>query len=135
MLNFGRFFVDIQPEKLTIKHGASAKNAVVALVVERNHVDGFVAMLQEARKDMVAREAVFESVDVPLYIKSMCDKQFKELVEDVKANSVSDVATKWGIGRKDSPTIITKFGGGSMSNMPRIKKTTRVWWWEYVKYA
>lgn len=97
MLNFGRFFVDIQPEKLTIKQGTSAKNAVVALVVERNHVDGFVAMLQEARKDMVAREAVFESVDVPLYIKSMCDTQFKELVEDVKANSVSDVATKWGI--------------------------------------
>ena len=97
MLNFGRFFVDIQPEKLTIKQGTSAKNAVVALVVERNHVDGFVAMLQEARKDMVAREAVFESVDIPLYIKSMCDMQFKELVEDVKANSVSDVATKWGI--------------------------------------
>ena len=97
MLNFGHFFVDIQPEKLTIKQGTSAKNAVVVLVVERNHVDGFVAMLQEARKDMVAREAVFESVDVPLYIKSMCDKQFKELVEDVKANSVSDVAIKCGI--------------------------------------
>lgn len=97
MLNFGRFFVDIQPEKLTIKQGTSAKNAVVALVVERNHVDGFVTMLLEAQKDMVAREAVLESADVPLYIKSMCDKQFKELVEDVKANSVSDVATKWGI--------------------------------------
>ena len=38
MVNFGRFFVDIQPEKLTIKQGTSAKNAVVALVVERNHV-------------------------------------------------------------------------------------------------
>ena len=97
MLNFGRFFVDVQPEKLTIKQGTSAKNAVVALVVERNHVDGFVAMLQKAQKDMMARTAVFESADIPLYIKSMCDKQFKELVEDVKANSVSDVATKWGI--------------------------------------
>ena len=97
MLNFGRFFVDIQPENLTIKQGTSAKTAVVALVVERNHVDGFVAMLLEAQKDMMARMAVFESADVPLYIKSMCDKQFKELVEDVKANSVSDVATKWGI--------------------------------------
>ena len=97
MLNFGRFFVDIQPENLTIKQGTSAKTAVVALVVERYHVDGFVALLQEAQKDMMARMAVFESEDVPLYIKSMCDKQFKELVEDVKANSVSDVATKWGI--------------------------------------
>lgn len=36
------------------------------------YVWGIVAMLQEARKDMVAREAVFESVDIPLYIKSMC---------------------------------------------------------------
>ena len=100
MLNFGRFFVDVQPEKLTIKYGNTADLALtvlVALVVERNHVDGFVAMLQEAQKDMVAREAVLESADIPLYIKSMCDKQFKELVEDVKANSVSDVATKWGI--------------------------------------
>lgn len=26
----------------------------------RNHVDGFVAMLQEAQKDMMARMAVFE---------------------------------------------------------------------------
>lgn len=97
MLNFGRFFVDIQPEKLTIKQGNTADLALTVLVVERNHVDGFVAMLQKAQKDMVAREAVLESADVPLYIKSMCDKQFKELVEDVKANSVSDVATKWGI--------------------------------------
>lgn len=97
MLNFGRFFVDVQPEKLTIKQGNTAELALTVLVVEQNHVDGFVAMLQEAKKDMVAREAVFESEDIPLYIKSMCDKQFKELVEDVKANSVSDVATKWGI--------------------------------------
>ena len=97
MLNFGRFFVDIQPENLTIKQGNTADLALTVLVVERNHVDGFVAMLQKAQKDMVAREAVLESADVPLYIKSMCDKQFKELVEDVKANSVSDVATKWGI--------------------------------------
>ena len=28
MLNFGRFFVDVQPEKLTIKQGTSAKTAV-----------------------------------------------------------------------------------------------------------
>ena len=97
MLNFGRFFVDVQPEKLTIKYGNTADLALTALVVEQNHVDGFLAMLQEAQKDMVAREAVFESADVPLYIKSMCDKQFKELVEDVKANSVFDVVAKWGI--------------------------------------
>ena len=42
MLNFGRFFVDVQPEKLTIKYGNTADLALTALVVERNHVDGFV---------------------------------------------------------------------------------------------
>ena len=97
MLNFGRFFVDIQPEKLTIKQGNTADLALTVLVVEQNHVDGFVAMLQEAKKDMTLRKAVFENADIPLYVKTMCDKQFKELVEDVKANSISDVATKWGI--------------------------------------
>lgn len=97
MLNFGRFFVDVQPEKMTIKQGNTADLALTALVVEQNHVDGFVAMLQEAKKDMVLRKVVFESVDIPLYIKTMCDGQFEELLEDMKANSVSDVAAKWGI--------------------------------------
>ena len=97
MLNFGRFFVDVQPEKMTIKQGNTADLALTVLVVEQNHVDGFVAMLQEAKKDMVLRKVVFESVDIPLYIKTMCDGQFEELLEDMKANSVSDVAAKWGI--------------------------------------
>ena len=97
MLNFGRFFVDVQPEKLTIKQGNTADSALTVLVVEQNHVGGFVAMLQEAKKDMVLRKVVFESAAIPLYIKTMCDKQFKELVEDAKANSVSDVAAVWGI--------------------------------------
>ena len=97
MLNFGRFFVDVQPEKMTIKQGNTADLALTVLVVEQNHVDGFVAMLQEAKKDMVLRKVVFESADIPLYIKTMCDGQFEELMEDMKANSVSDVAAKWGI--------------------------------------
>lgn len=97
MLNFGRFFVDVQPEKLTIKQGNTADLALTVLVVEQNHVDGFVSLLQEAKKDMLSRKAVSENADIPLYIKTMCDNQFKELVEDVKANSVSDVVVKWGI--------------------------------------
>ena len=97
MLNFGRFFVDVQPEKMTIKQGNTADLALTVLVVEQNHVDGFVAMLQEAKKDMVLRKVVFESADIPLYVKTMCDGQFEELLEDMKANSVSDVAAKWGI--------------------------------------
>ena len=97
MLNFGRFFVDVQPEKMTIKQGNTADLALTVLMVEQNHVDGFVAMLQEAKKDMVLRKVVFESADIPLYIKTMCDGQFEELLEDMKANSVSDVAAKWGI--------------------------------------
>ena len=95
MLNFGRYFVDVQPEKLTIKHGNTEEMALTALVVEGNHLAGFLAMLLEAQKDMNARKAVFDSVDIPLYIKVMCDAQFKELLEDIKTSV--DVSAKWGI--------------------------------------
>lgn len=97
MLNYGRFFVDVQPEKLTIKQGNTAELALTVLVVEHSHVQGFISMLQEAQKDMNARFAVQESSDMPLYIKRMCDTEFKELASDVNAYSVDIVVNKWGI--------------------------------------
>lgn len=97
MLNYGRFFVEVLPEKLVIKHGNTEDLALTMLVVEQSHVAGFVSLLQQAQKDLNHRAIVQASDDIPLYIKRMCNTEFNELVTDVHDTTVSEVVAKWGI--------------------------------------